>query len=120
MGFTIGRIGAPPRSLSVCTAVAEFTGLWGWDVVPGARAAGGACSCGRADCRAPGAHPLDFAEEIPAGSTLDRVTEAWGAVPGGGGDAAGRPDVRRDRGGGGRRAPGAGQAGAHGAAGSVR
>jgi hypothetical protein len=91
MGFTIGssrgirdiRAGARRRGRSSeCTAVAEFTGLWGWDVVPGARAAGGACSCGRGDCRAPGAHPLDFAPEIPAGSTLDRVTEAWGEFPG--------------------------------------
>ena len=39
---------------SECTAVAEFTGLWGWDVVPGRAGRGGACSCGRADCPAPG------------------------------------------------------------------
>ncbi|MDN0199693.1 bifunctional DNA primase/polymerase [Streptomyces sp. S.PNR 29] len=91
MGFTIGssrgirdiRSGSRRRGRSSeCTAVAEFTGLWGWDVVPGARAAAGACSCGRRDCRAPGAHPLGFASRIPAGATLDQVTEAWGEVPG--------------------------------------
>ncbi|CAL9571808.1 bifunctional DNA primase/polymerase [Streptomyces sp. enrichment culture] len=91
MGFTIGssrgmrdiRSGSRRRGRSSeCTAVAEYTGLWGWDVVPGARAAGGACSCGRADCRRPGAHPLDFAPEVPAGATLDEVTEAWAEFPG--------------------------------------
>ncbi|MEV1083690.1 bifunctional DNA primase/polymerase [Streptomyces sp. NPDC050211] len=91
MGFTIGssrgirdiRSGSRRRGrTSECTAVAEFTGLWGWDVVPGARAAGGACSCGHSDCRAPGAHPLDFAPEVPAGATLDQVTESWGEFPG--------------------------------------
>ncbi|MEV6960783.1 bifunctional DNA primase/polymerase [Streptomyces sp. NPDC051207] len=91
MGFTIGssrgirdiRSGTRRRGRSSeCTAVAEFTGLWGWDVVPGARAAAGACSCGRDDCRAPGAHPLDFAPEVPAGATLDEVTRAWSAFPG--------------------------------------
>ncbi|NBM15200.1 bifunctional DNA primase/polymerase [Streptomyces sp. GC420] len=107
MGFTIGvsrgireiRPGSRRRGRSAteCTAVAEYTGLWGWDVVPGARvtghgpAAGGGrgtgrsgavCSCGAADCRAPGAHPLAFAAEVPAGATLDEVTEAWAEVPG--------------------------------------
>jgi len=91
MGFTIGssrgtrelRPGSRRRGRSSeCTAVAEFTGLWGWDVVPGARAAAGVCSCGSADCPAPGAHPLDFAPPIPAGATLDQVTEAWADFPG--------------------------------------
>ncbi|MEU9469887.1 bifunctional DNA primase/polymerase [Streptomyces avermitilis] len=91
MGFTIGgtrgirdiRPGARRRGRSSeCTAVAEYTGLWGWDVVAGARAAAGACSCGRADCVRPGAHPLDFAPPLPAGATLDEVTEAWAEVPG--------------------------------------
>ncbi|MGW0759167.1 bifunctional DNA primase/polymerase [Streptomyces sp. NPDC002814] len=91
MGFTIGssrgirdiRSGSRRRGrTSECTAVAEFTGLWGWDVVPGARAAAGACSCGHSDCRAPGAHPLTFAPEVPAGATLDQVTESWGEFPG--------------------------------------
>ncbi|MFJ4685709.1 bifunctional DNA primase/polymerase [Streptomyces sp. NPDC091377] len=100
MGFTIGtgrgirdlRSGRGMRDLrggsrrrgraSDCTAVAEYTGLWGWAVVPGARAAGGACSCGRADCPAPGAHPLPLAPEVPAGATLDQVTSAWGRFPG--------------------------------------
>ncbi|MEU0675046.1 bifunctional DNA primase/polymerase [Streptomyces sp. NPDC006172] len=88
MGFTIGgireiRSGARRRGRSSeCTAVAEFTGLWGWDVVPGARAAGGLCSCGSPGCRAPGAHPLPFAPRVPAGATLDDVTRAWAEYPG--------------------------------------
>ncbi|MEV7287527.1 bifunctional DNA primase/polymerase [Streptomyces sp. NPDC093252] len=91
MGFTIGtsrsirdiRGGTRRRGrASDCTAVAEYTGLWGWAVVPGARAAQGLCSCGRTDCPAPGAHPLDFAPEVPAGATLDEVTAAWGRFPG--------------------------------------
>lgn len=91
MGFTIGgsrgmreiRPGSRRRGRSSeCTTVAEFTGLWGWDVVPGARAAAGSCSCGRTDCPAPGAHPLDFAPVIPAGATLDQATEAWADFPG--------------------------------------
>ncbi|MEV5310268.1 bifunctional DNA primase/polymerase [Streptomyces sp. NPDC052610] len=91
MGFTIGssrgirdiRSGSRRRGRSSeCTAVAEYTGLWGWDVVPGARAAASLCSCGRPDCRAPGAHPLDFAPRVPAGATLDEVTDAWAEVPG--------------------------------------
>ncbi len=58
MGFTIGisrgmrdiRTGSRRRSrTSDGTAVAEYTGLWGWDVVPGARASAGACSCGHDD-----------------------------------------------------------------------
>ncbi|MFE7234415.1 bifunctional DNA primase/polymerase [Streptomyces sp. NPDC002405] len=91
MGFTIGGIreirsgtrrrGRSYRS-SECTAVAEYTGLWGWDVVRGARAVGGACSCGRTHCPAPGAHPLEFAPGIPAGATLDEVTRAWRELPG--------------------------------------
>ncbi|MER7173836.1 bifunctional DNA primase/polymerase [Streptomyces mesophilus] len=91
MGFTIGgsrgiretRTGARRRGrMSECTAVAEFTGLWGWAVVPGARAASGSCSCGDTRCAAPGAHPLSFAGELPAGATLDEVTRAWGEFPG--------------------------------------
>lgn len=91
MGFTIGssrgmreiRPGSRRRGRSSeCTAVAEFTGLWGWDVVPGARAAAGSCSCGRAGCPTPGAHPLEFAPAIPADATLDDVTEAWSEFPG--------------------------------------
>lgn len=73
MGFTIGssrgirdiRSGTRRRGrASECTTVAEFTGLWGWDVVAGARAAGGACSCGDTKCPTPGAHPLTFAPEV--------------------------------------------------------
>lgn len=91
MGFTIGgirgtdkpRTGSRRRGrASDCTAVAEYTGLWGWAAVPGARALDGRCSCGTADCAAPGAHPLEFAPEVPAGATLDEVTEAWAQFPG--------------------------------------
>ncbi|PKW10327.1 Bifunctional DNA primase/polymerase, N-terminal [Streptomyces sp. 1222.5] len=88
MGFTIGgireiRSGTRRRGRSSeCTAVAEFTGLWGWDAVPGARAAAGVCSCGRTGCPAPGAHPLDFAPQVPAGATLDEVIKTWSEFPG--------------------------------------
>ncbi|GAA2322885.1 bifunctional DNA primase/polymerase [Streptomyces kunmingensis] len=92
MGFTIGGIremrsgtrrrGRTSGRTSDCTAVAEFTGLWGWDVVPGARAAGPACSCGKTDCPAPGAHPLDPAAVVPAGATLGEVTASWSRFPG--------------------------------------
>ncbi|MFJ7240505.1 bifunctional DNA primase/polymerase [Streptomyces olivaceus] len=93
MGFTIGigssrgmrelRSGARRRGRA-CegTTAAEFTALWGWDVVPGARAASGACSCGRPDCPAPGAHPLDFAPRVPAGAALGEASEAWAQHPG--------------------------------------
>ncbi|MBO1335923.1 bifunctional DNA primase/polymerase [Streptomyces sp. VRA16 Mangrove soil] len=92
MGFTIGGIremrsgtrrrGRASGRTSDCTTVAEFTGLWGWDVIPGARATGGVCSCGKAECPAPGAHPLDPTALVPAGATLNEVTEAWGHFPG--------------------------------------
>ncbi|MER6673593.1 bifunctional DNA primase/polymerase [Streptomyces sp. NPDC000983] len=88
MGFTIAgireiRSGTRRRGrASECTSVAEFTGLWGWDVVPGARASAGACSCGRADCPEPGAHPLHFAPLVPAGATLDDVSRIWAEYPG--------------------------------------
>ncbi|MFJ4922634.1 DNA primase [Streptomyces sp. NPDC088725] len=74
MGFTIGGTRRRGRTAE-CTAVAEYTGLWGWDVAPGARIAGGHCSCGAKSCPAPGAHPLG--PDIPAGATLDDVTKAW-------------------------------------------
>jgi len=80
-----GRQGARRRTrASACTTVAEYTGLCGWAVTPGARAArgGGECSCGDALCLVPGAHPLAFAEEIPAGATLERVAAALDRVPG--------------------------------------
>ncbi|MFC7992719.1 bifunctional DNA primase/polymerase [Streptomyces pilosus] len=92
MGFTIGisrgirdiRSGSRRRSRSSDgTVVAEYTGLWGWDVVPGVRAAApGVCSCGRAGCRAPGAHPLGHAPVIRAGAPLDEVTAVWSEFPG--------------------------------------
>ncbi|MFH9225973.1 bifunctional DNA primase/polymerase [Streptomyces lydicus] len=93
MGFTIGgiremRSASRRRTRSTeVTAVAEYTGLWGWDVVPGARAvrAGSGrtdCSCGAADCPSPGAHPLAFAEELPAGVTLEKAAAVWAETPG--------------------------------------
>jgi hypothetical protein len=101
MGFTIGTIGGlggmrdfhqlrpgarRRHRATAATAVAEYTGLWGWPVVPGARAAraGGRteCSCGAAVCPAPGAHPLDASLEVPAGAPLDEAVAAWAQVPG--------------------------------------
>ncbi|EPD93955.1 bifunctional DNA primase/polymerase [Streptomyces albus] len=101
MGFTIGAIsglsgireirdlrpGARRREhAQVCTTVAEYTSLWGWDVVPGARAVRSGtrvtCSCGAGACPAPGDHPLDATLEVPAGATLDEATRAWAQVPG--------------------------------------
>ncbi|MFF5500324.1 bifunctional DNA primase/polymerase [Streptomyces roseolus] len=88
MGFTIGgiremRSGSRRRARTTeCTAVAEYTGLWGWDVQPGALAAGGQCSCGDRACTAPGAHPLSFAPPVPAGAGLDDATKAWSEYPG--------------------------------------
>ena len=91
MGFTIGisrgirdiRSGSRRRGRSSDgTVVAEYTGLWGWDVVPGVRAAAGACSCGHPDCRAPGAHPLGHAPVVRAGASLDEVTSVWSEFPG--------------------------------------
>lgn len=79
------RTGARRRThAAVCFNVAEYAGLCGWAVVPGARAArgGGACSCGIDGCAEPGAHPLEFAGEIPAGATLEETSEAWAQVPG--------------------------------------
>ncbi|WP_329206965.1 bifunctional DNA primase/polymerase [Streptomyces sp. NBC_00683] len=88
MGFTIGgiremRSGSRRRGRAAeGTAVAEYTGLWGWAVAPGARASDGACSCGDSVCAAPGAHPLDFAQEVPAGATFSIAANAWAEVPG--------------------------------------
>ncbi|MFF4601244.1 bifunctional DNA primase/polymerase [Streptomyces sp. NPDC001339] len=93
MGFTIGgiremRSASRRRGRSTeITAVAEYTGLWGWDVVPGARAvrAGSGrteCSCGAAGCASPGAHPLAFATELPAGATLEKAAAVWAETPG--------------------------------------
>ncbi|MBW1601279.1 bifunctional DNA primase/polymerase [Streptomyces sp. JJ66] len=98
MGFTMGGIrefrelrltarrGGRYGRNTASTAVAEYTGLWGWAVVPGTRAlrgAGGAqCSCGVSACPAPGAHPLDATLEVPAGATLREAGEVWSQVPG--------------------------------------
>ncbi|ARZ67633.1 bifunctional DNA primase/polymerase [Streptomyces sp. HU2014] len=92
MGFTIGGIRdlrsssrRRGRASEYATTVAEYTGLWGWDVVPGARATRGGgvmCSCGADDCPSPGAHPLSFAPPVPAGATLHAAAAAWAEVPG--------------------------------------
>ncbi|MFE7117419.1 bifunctional DNA primase/polymerase [Streptomyces sp. NPDC057654] len=98
MGFTIGgirdmRSGTRRRARATGCAmtamtVAEYTGLWGWDVAPGARASRHGsdgrtdCSCGVADCPSPGAHPLHFAPRVAAGATLDEATAAWAEAPG--------------------------------------
>ncbi|MEU1126470.1 bifunctional DNA primase/polymerase [Streptomyces sp. NPDC005899] len=88
MGFTIGGIremrpGSRRRGRAAgATTVAEYTGLRGWAVAPGARAASGACSCGDAAWPAPGAHPLRFAPEVPAGASLEAAAAAWARVPG--------------------------------------
>ncbi|MDB1089634.1 bifunctional DNA primase/polymerase [Streptomyces sp. ACA25] len=99
MGFTIGGMreirelrlvpriprlrGRAPEG----TAVAEYTGLWGWDVQPGTRIrrlAGGraGCSCENAECPLPGAHPRNPALLIRAGSPLHEVAAAWERTPG--------------------------------------
>jgi hypothetical protein len=77
------RSGALRRTHSaVCAAVAEYTGRFGWPVVPGARVwRGGACSCGDPGCAAPGAHPLPL-PEVPAGAGPAQAAEAWGRAPG--------------------------------------
>ena len=113
MGFTIGgireiRSGSRRRARSSeSTAVAEYTGLWGWDVVPGARAAraGGGrteCSCGAADCPSPGAHPLGYGRELAAGATLEEAAAAWAETPGAAVLLPGGPVVRHPRRAGGR------------------
>jgi hypothetical protein len=68
----------------VRTMVADYAGRCGWAVSPGARVArgGGPCSCGNTGCTQPGAHPLPFADEIPAGADLEAAAEAWARVPG--------------------------------------
>ncbi|MGW3013270.1 bifunctional DNA primase/polymerase [Streptomyces sp. NPDC001219] len=93
MGFTIGgiremRSSSRRRARSTeISAVAEYSGLWGWDVAPGARAvrAGSGrtdCSCGDADCPSPGAHPLAFGEELAAGAGWEKAAAAWAETPG--------------------------------------
>ncbi|SOD64588.1 hypothetical protein SAMN06297387_11839 [Streptomyces zhaozhouensis] len=96
MGFTIGGMrerGAPPPPARraagrgadrgrIEAAVAEYVGLWGWDVAPGAVLDKGArrrpvCSCGGAACPAPGAHPLLHGRVITAGTPLDEALAAW-------------------------------------------
>jgi len=69
---------------AVYTSVAEYAGRCGWAVVPGTRAArgGGACSCGDAACKEPGAHPLEAGTEIPAGAGAEQAAALWDRVPG--------------------------------------
>jgi hypothetical protein len=65
-------------------AVGEYTSLYGWAVAPGARATrgGGACSCGDDGCGRPGAHPLHFAGEVPAGACAQEAAQLWARTPG--------------------------------------
>ncbi|RKN06648.1 bifunctional DNA primase/polymerase [Streptomyces radicis] len=91
MGFGIAgmrelrRPGRTGRAL-LPIALAEYTGLWGWDVLPGARvgrAADGrtACSCGSARCPSPGAHPLAPGRPIPGGTAWEQVLHRWDRTP---------------------------------------
>jgi hypothetical protein len=86
MAITFGDIRSGSRRrtrVTVCAAVAEYTRLWGWEVVPGAHVArGGRCSCGDAGCLAPGAHPLAGAARIAPGAAVDEVRAAWQRHPG--------------------------------------
>jgi hypothetical protein len=80
-----GRTGVRRRThAGACTTVADYAGRCGWAVVPGARVprGGGPCSCGDAGCKEPGAHPLPFADEIPAGAPPALAAQAWAQVPG--------------------------------------
>lgn len=76
-----GAISAPGS-----TAVAEYSGLWGWEVVPGAHAViqndRASCSCGHVSCPTPGAHPLDPSVRIAAGTPLEEVADTWAMFPG--------------------------------------
>jgi hypothetical protein len=79
-----GRAARRRTHTALCGTVAEYTAGCGWAVVPGARAArgGGACSCGRAGCPRPGAHPLDPAAELPPGAGIDAAERLWQRMPG--------------------------------------
>lgn len=91
MVFTIGslreiRDGGPGLRRrtrgSVRDLVAEYTGLHGWTVAPGARVTrGGVCDCGDPCCAVPGAHPLGYAPRIPAGAGREEVAAAWALTP---------------------------------------
>jgi hypothetical protein len=96
MGFTIGGLRELrdlrrtarrlcPGRVPLGAVVAECTGRWGWDVVPGARASvvngRPRCSCaGGPRCPAPGAHPLDPSLVIPAGAPPGEALDAWRAA----------------------------------------
>jgi hypothetical protein len=69
---------------AVCGTVAEYTGLCGWAVAPGAVAGRGGevCSCGDVRCKEPGAHPLDPMAEVPAGAGLQAAERMWQRMPG--------------------------------------
>jgi Bifunctional DNA primase/polymerase, N-terminal len=84
MGITLGDImSGARRRATVCAAVAEYAGLWGWAVAPGAHLVRGEqCSCGDAGCVAPGAHPLEEADEIKPGATIEDVRAVWDRFPG--------------------------------------
>ncbi|NEC12415.1 DNA primase [Streptomyces sp. SID8014] len=83
MGFTIGgirdiRSGIRRRGRTADRlALAELSGRWGWDVVPGARATTHGCSCGAYGCPAPGAHPLARGRRVTGGTGAEQAARAW-------------------------------------------
>lgn len=67
---------------TVCRTVAEYSGTWGWPVLPGAGLVRDGdtlrCSCARADCPAPGRHPIATGcVRVPSGSDVHQVRELW-------------------------------------------
>lgn len=88
MGFTIGgiremRSGSRRRGRTAeCTAVAEYTGLWGWAVVPGARASVEPLLVRRQRLRLPRRTSAGLRRRGRRGATLDMAASAWAEVPG--------------------------------------
>ena len=121
MGFTIGGIReirirlAPARPLARSAPPSPSSpdcGAGTWCRAP--RAAAGACSCGRRRLRHAGRPPPRLRPPGPGRGHARRRDRGLGGVPRRRGDAAGRPGVRRHRGGRTRRPPRAGPAGTHG------
>ncbi len=91
MVFTIGSFrdvrdssaGARRRARgSVRSLVAEYTGVHGWTVAPGARLTrDGTCDCGRRACPSPGAHPLAHAPWVRAGAGREEAAATWSHTP---------------------------------------
>jgi hypothetical protein len=66
---------AHTRRVELVTEAARYAHDRSWPVVPGAFPLGGGCSCGRLDCRRPGAHPFDDHWRLAA--TTDAQTIRW-------------------------------------------